>query len=185
MTRQEENKKLEKIKNILLAGDLLDKGTDIKSTYEKYIDGAIIDLEKGQKLPEDDYTDELNVDGFEIKNIVKHPKYGKSIPANEDLAGIKRMPRYMSVYFVKTDNTIDKIILPVYGKGLWSTMYGFMALGKDLKTIEGFTFYEHGETPGLGGEVDNPNWKKIWRGKEAFDEDWQVKIEVIQSQISG
>lgn len=185
MTRQEENKKLEKIKNILLAGDLLDKGTDIKSTYEKYIDGAIIDLEKGQKLPEDDYTDELNVDGFEIKNIVKHPKYGKSIPANEDLAGIKRMPRYMSVYFVKTDNTIDKIILPVYGKGLWSTMYGFMALGKDLKTIEGFTFYEHGETPGLGGEVDNPNWKKIWRGKEAFDEDWQVKIEVIKGRVDA
>ncbi len=38
-------------------------------------------------------------------------------------------------------------------------MYGFIALDKDLHTIKGFTFYEHGETPGLGGEVDNPKWK--------------------------
>ena len=62
-------------------------------------------------------------------------------------------------------------------------MFGFVALGSDLRTIEGFTFYEHGETPGLGGEVDNPNWKKTWQGKKAFGEDWEVKIEVIKGRV--
>ena len=108
---------------------------------------------------------------------------GKLIPSSEDIAQLKRMPKYMAVYFVKEDGEIKEIILPIYGKGLWSTMYGFMALDSDLQTIRGFTFYEHGETPGLGGEVDNPNWKKIWKGKKAFDEEWNVKIEVIKGRV--
>ena len=39
---------------------------------------------------------------------------------------------------------------------------------KDGTTINGLTFYDHGETPGLGGEVDNPKWKKQWVGEQAF-----------------
>jgi Na+-transporting NADH:ubiquinone oxidoreductase subunit C len=89
----------------------------------------------------------------------------------------------MVVYLVKEDNKVDKIVLPVYGKGLWSTMYGFMALDKDLKTVKGFTFYDHAETPGLGGEIDNPRWKNSWKEKQAFDEEGNVKIEVIKGQV--
>ena len=80
------------------------------------------------------------------------------------LHDIKRKPKYMVIYEVEEGDKIDKYIFPIYGKGLWSTMYGFIALDKDLKTIKGFTFYEHGETPGLGGEVDNPKWKNIVEG---------------------
>ena len=60
------------------------------------------------------------------------------------------------------------MILPIYGKGLWSTLYGFIAVDADGQTIRGITFYEHGETPGLGGEVENPAWKALWPGKSAF-----------------
>ena len=63
-------------------------------------------------------------------------------------------------------------------------MYGFVALGSDLNTIEGFAFYEHGETPGLGGEVDNPKWKALWNGKKAFGENGEVKIEVIKGRVT-
>ena len=67
---------------------------------------------------------------------------------------------------------------PVEGKGLWSTMYGYVALESDTTTIAGITFYEHGETPGLGGEVDNPNWQALWPGRKAFDDAWNPKIDV-------
>ena len=89
----------------------------------------------------------------------------------------------MVVYLVNNDSGVEKYILPMYGKGLWSTMYGFMALNKDLRTIDGFTFYSHGETPGLGGEVDNPKWKAQWKGKQAFNENWDISIEVIKGLV--
>ena len=47
--------------------------------------------------------------------------------------------------------------LPVRGYGLWSTLHGFIALKNDFKTVVGLGFYQHAETPGLGGEVDNPH----------------------------
>jgi Na+-transporting NADH:ubiquinone oxidoreductase subunit C len=78
---------------------------------------------------------------------------------------------------------VEKLILPIYGKGLWSTLYGFLALEKDLKTVSGITFYQHGETPGLGGEVDNPNWKGKWQGKQAFDDSGDVIIKVIKGAV--
>lgn len=182
-SRQEENKKLEKIKNILIAGDLLKEDKGIEEIYNQYIEATIIDLESGQPLPEEKYTDDLNTKNFDVKTIASNSKYIKKIPPAKDLAGIKTMPKYMAVYYVKQNNEISKIILPIYGKGLWSTMYGFIALDKDLRTIEGFTFYEHGETPGLGGEVDNPRWKSLWKGKKAFDENWDVRITVIKGMV--
>ena len=65
---------------------------------------------------------------------------------------------------------VQSLILPIEGKGLWSTLYGFIALAPDTTTIQGITFYEHGETPGLGGEVDNPSWKALWVGRRAYDD---------------
>ena len=58
----------------------------------------------------------------------------------------------------------ETLILPIEGQGLWGTLYGFLVAGPDAATIEGITFYEHKETPGLGGEVDNPRWKALWKG---------------------
>ena len=61
-------------------------------------------------------------------------------------------------------------MLPIYGKGLWSTLYGFLSLDADATTVRGITFYEHAETPGLGGEIENPRWKAQWNGKNVFDD---------------
>ena len=85
---------------------------------------------------------------------------------------------------VEHDGELDKIILPVRGAGLWSTLYGFLALENDLNTVAGLGFYEHGETPGLGGEVDNPKWKALWPGKEVYD-DGQVAIELIKGSVDA
>ncbi len=181
--KQETNKKVEKLRNILIAGDLLTDESNIEETFKEKVQTQIIDLAAGQVVPKDKYTDKLNPDAFDIKTMANDPEYGEAIPAKEDIAKIKRMPRFMPVYEVRKNNQVEKVILPIYGKGLWSTMYGFIALGKDLRTVEGFTFYEHGETPGLGGEVDNPRWKAIWKGKLAYDKSGNVAIQVIKGKV--
>ena len=77
---------------------------------------------------------------------------------------------------------IDKIILPVHGAGLWSTLYGFVALESDGNTVAGLGFYEHAETPGLGGEVDNPRWKSLWPGKQVY-RDGVAAIALIKGSV--
>ena len=86
------------------------------------------------------------------------------------------------VYFVKKPGSenIDLVVLPVYGNGLWSTLYGYLALKSDLQTVQGLTFYEHAETPGLGGEVDNPKWKAQWVGLKLFGDDSKPVAQVAK-----
>ena len=75
-------------------------------------------------------------------------------------------------------------VLPINGKGLWSTLYGFIALAADTRTVKGIGFYEHAETPGLGGEVDNPNWKASWAGKTAMDENFKPIIRLVKGAVN-
>ncbi len=185
-TRQEQNKKLEKIKNILQAADLYEKGLGVKEVFERFkqkVQPVIVELKTGVTLTEDRYNELLNPEDYDIKAVAKNSRYGERIPGKEDLAGIKRKPKFVLIYFVKENDTISKIVLPVYGKGLWSTLYGFIALKRDLDTVSGFTIYEHGETPGLGGEVDNPAWKASWKGKTAFNKNNELILTVIKGKV--
>ncbi len=181
---QKENQKLERLKNILAAGHLLQEGEDPEAVFEKRVTAAVINLNTGEEVPPEDYTEKLNPQSFDIKQMARDPQYGQALPGDQDQAGIGRMPRFMVIYKVKEGDNFSELILPIYGKGLWSTMYGFIALDADLRTIKGLTFYEQGETPGLGGEVDNPNWKRLWVGKEAFDIEGRVVIQVIKGKVS-
>lgn len=180
---QDNNKKLDLLKNILSAGDLYEDGIDINKTFADQISAQIIDLKTGETIPEDQFDDELSIDEFSIDVLASSSKWGEAIPASDDKAGIKRKPKVMAIYTVMDNDVVDKYILPIYGKGLWSTLYGFVALDKDLHTIKGFTFYQHGETPGLGGEIDNPKWKAQWIGKHAFAADGTLQIEVIKGIV--
>ena len=160
--------------------NLVSKG----ETFEEKISAQIVDLKTGDVILSSEYDDVLNIEKFNVNNLASSAKWGEDIPASDDIAGIKRKPKAMAIYTVMDDSSrVEKYILPIYGKGLWSTLYGFIALDKDLHTIKGFTFYQHGETPGLGGEVDNPKWKASWNGKQAFDTDGNLKIEVIKGNV--
>ena len=181
---QDENKRVDKLKNILIAGNLYDENTNVQKTFEEKIRGTIIDLATGKPIPESDYNQVLNVENFDIKSVARSEKYGERVPADIDIADVKFIPKFITVYKVmNNDNKMDEIILPIYGYGLWSTMYGFLALDHDLTTIRGITFYEDGETPGLGGEINNPAWKKLWVGKQAFDDQKNVRISVIKGTV--
>jgi len=178
---QEINKALDKKRNILMAAGLIQVGE--KSSPERIeelygsIDARIIDLETGA------YTD-VDAGSFDARKAANDPARNVDIPADRDFGGIKRRAKLSDVYLVSVKGKVRKIILPVNGKGLWSTLYGFLALDtKDFNTIRSLVYYEHAETPGLGGEVDNPNWKALWDGKQAFGENGDVQIEVIKGRV--
>ena len=184
---QDKNKELDKLKNILQAGGIeAESNIDIKSVYEKNIEPVIIDLKSGEIVT--DPEDRIKPENFDIEALAKDPEFSSKIPSDKDIADIKRRPDRMIVYNVKNPDgsgEIIKRIFPMYGRGLWSTMYGLLALDKDMSTIRGFTFYKHEETPGLGGEVDNPRWKALWKDKIAFDisgDKIDIKIEVLKGQ---
>ncbi|MBN2105727.1 Na(+)-translocating NADH-quinone reductase subunit C [bacterium] len=182
---QRQNQENDKLHNILSAAGLLQNNdADLQSLFRKHIRAEIIHLEKGIPIDPQKLDESLKADQFNIKEISKIDEYTRPLPPEDDAAQIKNVPRYMIVYNVIQRDSVTKRILPVYGKGLWSTMYGFLALGSDLRTIQALTFYEHGETPGLGGEVDNPRWKRLWIDKQAFDEEGELKIEVVKGQVN-
>ena len=120
---------------------------------------------------------------FDQREAAKDPASSKALTGDEDPAKILRRENRATVYLVNDDSgALDRIILPIHGYGLWSTLYGFVALESDANTIVGLGFYEHGETPGLGGEVDNPNWKAKWPGKLAC-KDGEVAISVLKGAV--
>ena len=140
------------------------------------VTAVIVDLKTGQETEMDPGT-------FDQRQATKDPTSSVKAPSNN--AGIVRLPNHALVYKVLKQDRVDEIVLPIEGKGLWSTLYGFLALDADGTTIRGITFYQHGETPGLGGEVDNPKWKALWLGRRAFDEEFKPKIEVIKGKAKS
>jgi Na+-transporting NADH:ubiquinone oxidoreductase subunit C len=175
--RQNRNKVLDRQTQVLVVAGLVEEGQkaspeEVERLFDENIQTRVIDLESGE------YDSTVDASTYDQRKATKDPGLGREAPANN--AGITRLPTYALVYQRMDNEEVRSLILPIEGKGLWSTLYGFIALAPDTTTIEGITFYEHGETPGLGGEIDNPGWKATWTGRQAFDENWQPAVEVIK-----
>ncbi|SFX08174.1 Na(+)-translocating NADH-quinone reductase subunit C [Marinospirillum alkaliphilum] len=152
--------------NILVAAGLIQPREAtrerVNAEFDK-IQVKVVDLRTGQ------YVDHINPNEFDQLRAAAEPATSERLAV--DPAGIRRLEHYGLVYLVGDVDNPDRIIIPVRGSGLWSTLYGFLALEGDGSTIAGLGFYQHAETPGLGGEVDNANWKAQWPGKRVFAED--------------
>ena len=174
---QQANKALDMKKNILAAAGMLEEGVDIEKQFEK-VDIRAVDFESGT------YTDAVDPATYDQRKAAGDPAMSAEIPDDRDLAKINRQAEYGLVYVVNDEQgNLDTIILPVRGYGLWSTMHGFLALDENLNEVVGLGFYEHGETPGLGGEIDNPRWKAKWPGKKVY-EDGEVKLSVVKGEVT-
>ncbi|MFV0444005.1 MAG: Na(+)-translocating NADH-quinone reductase subunit C [Planctomycetaceae bacterium] len=187
--RIQQNKELKVQRNVLAAAGLWDDGmtpAQVDDTF-KSIETVLVNLPRrpGEAAEAGDIATGLPAK-YDSRKAAKDPKLSVEIPVDLDIAKIKRREVAAPVYLVKGEGgKVKQYIFPVYGKGLWSTLYGFIALQSDLRTVNGITFYEHGETPGLGGEIDNPNWKSLWKGKEALTADGQPEIDVIKGKVES
>ncbi|GAB3387471.1 Na(+)-translocating NADH-quinone reductase subunit C [Azotobacter armeniacus] len=177
---QVENRQLDKQRSILAIAGLGDaelSSKQVKALYKERIVAKVVDLESGT------YSEAHDANTFDPLKAAKDPKLSDVLPGEQDMASIKRRERFATVYLVEEDGQLDTLILPVRGYGLWSTLYGFMALKGDLNTVVGMGFYQHAETPGLGGEVDNPKWKGLWPGKTLFDEEGKLAVEIVKGGV--
>lgn len=179
--RQLANQALDKQKNILYATGLASPedvltDADIQQRFET-VRAVVVDLQTNEVV--DDAP--IDIDTFSVQKAAGSPDLGFVAPQND--AGISRLSKYQVVYHVLGGNeSIQMVVIPIKGYGLWSTLYGFLALDSDTTTIRGITYYDQKETPGLGGEVENPRWKSAWQGRKAYDENWDPAITVIKGQ---
>ncbi len=199
-TRQDRNVALDKKKNILLAAGFskeeVGRGAKIEELFAEKVEVVVLDISSGEtsdsseQVKEDfmatvaseeyaDFTEAVE----KFDPIAAADKKDQSVDVENDIASLKTREKFTFIYFVKgSDGKVERYVFPIRGRGLWSTLKGFLAVDTDFNTVAGLTYYEHGETPGLGGEVDNPNWKKLWPGKKIFDDQEMVKLKVIKGQ---
>ncbi len=174
---QIENKALDMKKNILEVAGLLDEGTDINQAFSDQIEEKLVDIETG------DYIEDMDVASYDQRKAAKDPAQNVILEKSDDIASIKRKAKIAKIYLVKSGDTIESIILPMHGYGLWSTMYGFLALEADGQTVKSINFYDQAETPGLGGEVVNPNWRALWKGKKVYSDSGEVRLGLIKGVV--
>lgn len=189
------NKELNRQRNVLIAAGLFDTeqntDADVPELFQQ-VQTVVVNLpgrvDSGGVDRDDADSGFINGDidpaEYDPRKASKDPTLSVTIPGDIDSGGIKRREKYAPVYIITgSGGTLQQIVLPVYGKGLWSTLYGFLAIDADPESgmpVTGITFYEHAETPGLGGEVDNPKWKAQWPGKQLFTDDWSPRLDVTK-----
>ena len=162
---QQEQRALDKQRNILAVAGLMQEGMtkdDVAAVFAERITARLVDLKTGELMEKD-------------------PQMSTMLDASQDPAGIKRRSNVAEIYLVRDEQKrIQEIVLPIYGNGLWSMMYAFVALDTDGRTVKGITYYDQGETPGLGGEVENPNWRAQFVGKKVLDDNGQPALKVVK-----
>ncbi len=171
---QEVNKLKDKQVNILQVAGEYDPSANVTEAFGKF-EPQVLEIATGT------FTDQFDAATFDDRASADNPE--TSIALTDDPAGIGRQSKFVTVYLLRNeDGSLDKVILPVHGYGLWSTLYGFVALEENGNDIFGLQFYSHAETPGLGAEVDNPRWKSLWSGKKLSDENGELQITVAKAQ---
>ena len=159
--------------NILQVAGIYDPNQDVVEAFQAF-EPQVLELATGL------FSDEFDPATFDDRDAASNPE--TSVALTDDPAGIGRQGKFVTVYLLRDDaGEIDKVILPLHGYGLWSTLYGFIAIEENGNDIFGLQFYEHAETPGLGAEVDNPRWKALWSGKKLADESGELQISVTKT----
>ncbi len=187
---QEANKNFDRNKNILAAAGMYDPAStpdsEVDALFAQFVP-RIVNLDTGAFLSDEEMTSlGISPATYDQRAVLSDPQFSDAVPAEEDIASLKRRVRYATVYLVEdAAGAIQDIVLPVSGYGLWGTMYGYLALEGDGNTVKGIGFYEQKETPGLGGEVTNPRWKALWPGKEIFDANGNVALRIIKGRGEG
>lgn len=179
--RQAANATRDVQKNLLLAARLLGPGDSLDEidTLMQRVESRVVNLQDGT------YVEDIDPGAFDQRAASRDKSTSVAIDPQEDVARIRRRSLYATVYLIRDGEKLQQLILPVRGAGLYSTLYGFIALGADLRTIVGLKFYEQGETAGLGAEVDNPRWLAQWEGKVALNRTGRPVLEVVKGGVAA
>lgn len=175
--KQELNARLDRLGKVLSVAGLMQRNEkltpeELEARFDASVVARAIDMRTGEPV------DTIDTKAYDQRRAARDPLISSTAP--ENAARVLRIPNVAVVYEVMAADTLQAVIVPIQGYGLWSTMYGYLALAPNATTVNGITFYEHGETAGLGGEIENPRWQARWIGRQAFNEQGDVALEVIK-----
>jgi len=178
---QRDNQLLERSRNIMALTGLVVDGASPSDeetlSLFRQLDARLLDLDAAG------FSDAHDPNSFDQRSAVNRPELRTEIPADGDLASLRQRSRYTTAYLVWSGDQLDRIILPVRGAGMWSMLYGYVALESDLNTIAAALFYEHAETPGLGDQITRADWLAQWRGREIYGTDGAPRFAVSGSAV--
>jgi Na+-transporting NADH:ubiquinone oxidoreductase subunit C len=161
--KQQFNIDMEQKRNILSTVITVEEGGDINALYSKRVRAFVVDAEGNVK------------EGVQPKDVNLAAEYKK--PGDQ---------RLLPVYEFKNENDstkTDYVVLPVYGYGLWNSIWGFVALKSDLNTIQGVKFGHAGETPGLGARIEtDEDVQNRYKGKTIYDQDRLISVTMMKGE---
>lgn len=179
------NQELDQKQNILRAAGMLPADAKVDSEG-RGVDELFAEFEvRAVNLDTGEFVDTVDVGSYDPIKAAKKSAESRELAGDEDLAVIGRRENISLVYLKYSDGRLDKIVIPVRGYGLWGTLLGYLAFEGDVSTIAGLGFYFHKETPGLGGEVDNPKWKALWPAVQAFDGDGKPAVRLVKIRAAA
>jgi Na+-transporting NADH:ubiquinone oxidoreductase subunit C len=141
------------------------------------LDARPVDLDGGVFEPA------INPYTFDQRKAATDPERSAPIPGEADVAKLGRRSHHAVVYLAWSDGELNRIILPIHGQGMWSTIYGFVALESDFNTIAAVTFYEQAETAGIGDRILRADWQARWAGRFVYDESGEVGFRIAERKV--
>ncbi len=163
--------------------EIIERQPNIKEFFTtvgaQYVEVRLVNLATGH------YNQTINPDTYDQYKAERDPEHSISISPIDDIAKLKRRAKYAPVYLVRNNNRIRFIILPIHGKGFASTLYGYLGLDADANTVIGLSFYQHGETPGLGAQVNDQLWLNQWHGIKVRDAEGKLRIGVARGKVAA
>ena len=153
------------LNDILIVAGLLPANADSATIALRsgQIEVALLDLDRDEMVPTSAHK------GYDYQKAEADPAVSVVISKDDDLALLEKRAPMMPIYWIHSDASKARLVLPIYGKGMWSMIYGYIALEQDLNHIAGLYFYQHGETPAIGDKIQDPAWLDKWRGKQLYD----------------
>lgn len=178
---QERNALVERSRNIVGLTGLSAEGESLSAdeilTIAEQLDIRVVDLETGL------FEDSIDAATFSSRTARGDDELGITIPSELDIANLGRRSRYEVVYLVWENDVLARVIFPIVGQGMWSTLWGFVALESDLNTIAAATFYEQAETAGLGDQITRRSWLDTWQGRRLYGQGGVVRFRVASGPV--
>ena len=175
------NQLVERSRNIVALAGLVEPGADLSNDEVlaaiEQMDIRVLDIDTGN------FDDSIDVTTFDARTARNDPATSVAIEPDNDLAGLGRRSRYEVVYLAYDGNGLERVVLPIVGQGMWSTLYGYVALEDDLSTIAAASFYEQAETAGLGDKITDPSWLSKWEGVRLYGNDGGYRFRVAPGPV--
>ncbi len=174
---QRSNAAIARMGQILVLAGLADEAEELDryEIRERFtaIRPLAVDLAAGAVDPE------VDVERFDQREAAQDPATSRLAPRND--AGVRRLPDHALVYEIRDEaGAVRQVLVPIHGQGYGGQIFGFLALAPDLNTVQDILFYEHQETPGLGGRITRDSWRANWPGRRIFDDSGEVALRLVR-----